>query len=96
MILVGAICVVLWGIGWAMGAPIKQRWGMIAAVFVGVIFGTSNFANRPSSADEYWRFLAGLGTLGRLRGGHLDVPERVAQAARQGAARNGDLRREYV
>ena len=37
MILVGAICAVLWGIGWAMGAPIKQRWGMIAAVFVGVI-----------------------------------------------------------
>ena len=37
MILVGAICAVLWGIGWAMGAPIKQRWGMIATVFVGVV-----------------------------------------------------------
>ena len=37
MILVGTVCAVLWGIGWAMGAPNRQRWGMIAAVFVGVI-----------------------------------------------------------
>jgi molybdopterin/thiamine biosynthesis adenylyltransferase len=37
MILVGTVCAVLWGIGWAMGAPNRQRWGMIAAVFAGVI-----------------------------------------------------------
>ena len=37
MILVGTVCAVLWGIGWAMGTPNRQRWGMIAAVFVGVI-----------------------------------------------------------
>ncbi|MDT2077738.1 MAG: molybdopterin-synthase adenylyltransferase MoeB [Planktomarina sp.] len=37
MILVGTMCAVLWSIGWAMNAPVKQRWGMISAVFVGVI-----------------------------------------------------------
>ena len=37
MILVGTMCAVLWSIGWAMNAPLKQRWSMIAAVFVGVI-----------------------------------------------------------
>ena len=37
MILVGTMCAVLWSIGWAMNAPVKQRWGMIFAVFVGVI-----------------------------------------------------------
>lgn len=37
MILVGTICAVLWVIGWAMNAPKRQRWGMIAVVFVGVI-----------------------------------------------------------
>jgi hypothetical protein len=37
MILVGTICAVLWVIGWAMSAPKRQRWGMIAVVFVGVI-----------------------------------------------------------
>jgi hypothetical protein len=38
MILVGTICAVLWGIGWAMGAPNRQRWVMIAVVFAAVIF----------------------------------------------------------
>ena len=37
MILVGTVCAVLWIIGWAMGAPHRQRWGMIVVVFVGVI-----------------------------------------------------------
>ena len=38
MILVGTICAVLWGVGWAMGAPNRQRWVMIAVVFAAVIF----------------------------------------------------------
>ena len=38
MMLVGTICAVLWGIGWAMGAPNRQRWVMIAVVFAEVIF----------------------------------------------------------
>lgn len=37
MILVLTICAVLWGIGWAMKAPIQQRLVMIGLVFVAVI-----------------------------------------------------------
>ena len=39
MILVGTICAALWVIGWAMGAPIMQRWAMIFVVFCAVILG---------------------------------------------------------
>jgi hypothetical protein len=39
MILVGTICAALWVIGWAMGAPIMQRWAMIFVVFSAVILG---------------------------------------------------------
>ena len=89
MILVGAMCAVLWGIGWAMGAPIKQRWGMIARSVCRRDSGASDPASRPSSADEHGRILAGLGALGRLRGGQSGVYRTgTAQAARQGPAGN--------
>jgi molybdopterin/thiamine biosynthesis adenylyltransferase len=39
MILVGTICAALWVTGWAMGAPIMQRWAMIFVVFSAVILG---------------------------------------------------------
>ena len=64
MILVGTVCAMLWIIGWAMSAPIQQRWIMIVVVFCAVILGhlvlpiAHPFRMNTGGSWQVWAFLA--------------------------------------
>ena len=90
MILVGTVCAVLWVIGWAMSAPKRQRWGMIAVVFVGVILAHlilpdgHPLRNNTGGSWELWAIIAAFASIiwiYRLGLRRLTIPRGAGQCA---------------
>ena len=69
MILVGAMCATLWGIGMAMGAPRQARWTMIALLLVAVLAGHvilpdgHPLREATGSDARLWLLILGFGAL---------------------------------
>ncbi len=102
MTLVFGLAMALWGLGWAMGTPVRLRWGMIAALWFAVVLGSwllpQGHGLRASLGGDArgWLVLGGLVVLGlgyRWGLGRLKAQQVVVEPANPAAFRAAELDR---
>jgi molybdopterin/thiamine biosynthesis adenylyltransferase len=102
MTLVFGLAAALWGLGWAMGTPVRLRWGMIAALWLAVVLAAwllpQGHGLRASLGGDArgWLVLGGLVALGlgyRWGLGRLKAQQVVVEPANPAAFRAAELDR---